>query len=187
MIADVSGKGMPAALFMVISKTMIKERAKQGGSPAQILMDVNNSLHAENRSKVFVSVWLGILTISTGVVVEANAGHEHPALKRGNGGFSLYVQRHGFVLGGRKGIKYREDEFTLEKGDVLFVYTDGIPEANNSNGEFFGTGRMLEALNQKKDASPKEMLDFLWEEAGIFVGEAPQFDDFTMLALKFNG
>ncbi len=187
VIGDVSGKGVPAALFMVISKTLIKNRAMSGGSPAEILTEVNKSLCEGNSSKMFVTVWLAILTISTGHVVEANAGHESPAIRHGEDGFSIYKTRHGFVMGGRKSLTYKEDAFDLEPGDVLFVYTDGVPEATDGKAELFGKERMLEALNRAQDCTPDELLPAVRREIDAFVGDAPQFDDLTMMALRYKG
>ena len=185
VIADVSGKGIPAALFMLISRTLIKNRAMMGGTPAEILMDVNPQLFEGNQAKMFVTVWLGILTVSTGHVVEVNAGHEHPAIRRANGEFELLKRKHGFVLGGRKKIRYTDDEFDLAPGDALFVYTDGVPEATDSKGERFGMDRMIAALNKRADGTPEELLAAVRTDVDAFVGSAPQFDDLTMLAVKY--
>ncbi len=187
VIADVSGKGIPAALFMLISRTLIKTRAMMGGTPAGILMDVNPQLFEGNQAKMFVTVWMGILTISTGHVIEANAGHEYPAIRHANGRFELLKRKHGLVLGGMKKVRYTDDEFDLEPGDTLFVYTDGIPEATDSKGQRFGMSRMTRALNKRADAAPLELLKTVRTEVDFFVGNAPQFDDLTMLAVKYYG
>ncbi len=187
VIADVSGKGVPAALFMLIAKTLIKNRALMGGTPAEILMDVNPQLHEGNKAKMFVTVWLGIVTISTGHVAEVNAGHEHPAIRRADGTFELLERKHGFVLGGMKKVKYQDDEFDLAPGDTLFVYTDGVPEATDAKGKRFGTERMLSALNADPGLAPKDLLSKIRSEVDAFVGTAPQFDDLTMLSLKYYG
>lgn len=133
---------------------------------------------------MFVTVWFGIYTISTGKVVAANAGHEYPIIKHADRGFEILKDRHGFVIGGMSGLKYRDYEFVLEPGDVLFLYTDGVPEATDAEGNMFGTQRLLETLNTTADCSAKERLGAVHAEVEKFVGEAPQFDDLTMLALK---
>lgn len=187
VIADVSGKGVPAALFMVIAKTLLKNRAQQGGSPAQILKDVNEQLCVGNESKMFVSVWLAILEISTGKGVAANAGHEHPALMGADGDFQLVKYRHSPVLGIMKGIPFREHAFTLNPGDTLFVYTDGVPEATNRQDELFGTDRMLEALNRRKEEPLEQLLRGLRKDIETFADGAAQFDDITMLGFRYSG
>ena len=187
VIADVSGKGIPAALFMLISKTLIKNRALMGGTPAEILTDVNPRLFEGNKERLFVTVWLGILTISTGQVIETNAGHESPAIRRANGEFELLKRKHGVVLGGFKKAKYTDDEFELQPGDSIFVYTDGVPEATDEKKERFGKERMLTALNLRPDEKPVDLLTTVRVEVDKFVGTAPQFDDLTMLAVKYEG
>lgn len=187
IMADVSGKGVPAALFMVIAKTLLKNRAQLGNySPSEILSAVNNQLCENNKAEMFVTVWLGILDITTGVIVAANAGHEFPVVKH-NGKYDLYKDRHGFVLAGMENLKYKDYEFKLEKGDSLFIYTDGVPEATNAGNELFGTDRMLEALNLNPDGSCREILDNVRSAVDGFVKEAPQFDDLTMLCLQYYG
>ncbi len=187
VMADVSGKGVPAALFMVISKTLIKNRAQRGDSPAEIMKNVNAQLCDGNEAQLFVTVWLAILDLSTGMGIAANAGHEHPALCRCGEAFELVVYRHSPALATLEGINFREHSFQLHPGDTLFVYTDGVPEATNANNELFGNERMLQALNRHPDASPTSLLRSLRHEVDDFVGDAPQFDDITMLALKYFG
>ena len=158
VIADVSGKGVPAALFMMASKIILADNAIMGKSPSEILYDANNAICKNNKLEMFVTVWVGILEISTGKLSAANAGHEYPALKRGDGGFSVFKDRHGFVLGGMEGMKYKEYEIQLSPGDKLFVYTDGVPEANDPDGNMFEVKRMIDALNEDPDASPAQIL-----------------------------
>ena len=186
VMADVSGKGVPAALFMMVAKMLIQNSAMTGKSPAEVLKSVNDQICANNREEMFVTVWFGILEISTGLVTAANAGHEFPIVKKGEGGFELMKDKHGFVVGGMEGISYKEYEIPLDKGDVLFLYTDGVAEATNAQNELFGTDRMLETLNKDTDAKPEEILAIMKAGVDEFVGEAPQFDDLTMLALKIN-
>lgn len=186
VMADVSGKGVPAALFMVIAKTLIKNAAQIGLSPKEVLEKVNNQLCENNEAEMFVTVWLGILNIQTGDMVCANAGHEYPAIRRQGGKFELFKDRHGFVLAGMECSKYREYEMHLDKGDTLFVYTDGVPEATNASNELFANDRMIEALNKKDDSTSEEILMHVKESVDEFVGHAPQFDDLTMLAIQMN-
>ena len=184
VIADVSGKGVPAALFMVIAKTLLKNRAQMGAPPGEILETVNNQLCENNDAEMFVTVWLGVYEISTGRVVAANAGHEYPAIRRRGGGFELFKDKHGFVLAGMEDMRYREYEFTLEPGDELFVYTDGVTEATDEAGALYGTGRMLAALDACASDTPEALLRGVKEDIDAFAGGAPQFDDITMLCLK---
>ena len=184
VIADVSGKGVPAALFMVIAKTLLKNAVQAGMTPKQALEAVNDQLCENNESEMFVTVWLGIYDISTGLLTAANAGHEFPAIRHKNGDFELYKDPHGFVLAGMKGARYREYSLNLKTGDTLFVYTDGVAEAKNSENVLYGTQRMLIALNREKDASPSRLLQIVKEDIAGFVGEAAQFDDLTMLAIQ---
>lgn len=187
VMADVSGKGVPGALFMMASKIILQSNAMQGGSPAEILARTNKAICSNNPMEMFVTVWLGILEISTGKLVAANAGHEYPALKRKGKDFELYKDKHGFVIGGMDGVRYREYELQLDPGDKLFLYTDGVPEATTHDGILFGTERMIDALNSDKDAPPKETLKIIREAVDAFVGDAEQFDDMTMLCMEYKG
>ena len=186
-IADVSGKGIPAALFMMASKILLQNNAMTGKKPAEILTDVNAAICANNREQMFVTVWLGILELSTGRLTAANAGHEYPVLMRAGEPFELYKDKHGFVIGGMEGVKYRQYELQINPGDKLFLYTDGVPEATDANGELFGTGRMIAALNERKDDSPTKVLEGVRRAVDDFVKESEQFDDLTMLCLVYRG
>ncbi len=138
--------------------------------------------------EMFVPVWIGILEISTGRLMTANAGHENPLVFRSQeGNWESITDKHGFVLGGMEDVRYRETETALNPGDSIFVYTDGLPEAENANGEFFGTARMMEVLQQVGQASPEEVLGSLQDAVNDFVGQAEQFDDLTMLCLEYRG
>lgn len=187
VMADVSGKGVPAALFMMASKIILANNAMMGKSPAQILHDTNVAICSNNREEMFVTVWIGILEISTGKLTAANAGHEYPVLKLPDGSFELFKDKHGFVIGGMEGAVYKEYEVQLQPGSKLFIYTDGVPEATNSEKELFGTDRMLEALNTVSDADPQTTLENVRKTVDNFVCEAEQFDDITMLCMEFKG
>lgn len=184
VMADVSGKGVPAALFMVIAKTLIKNRAQLGEEPAVVLERVNSQLCENNEADMFVTVWLGIYEFRTGRLVYANAGHECPALMRAGRNYELIRESHDFVVGGMEGMPYTQHEITLYPGDKLFLYTDGVPEATNGKEELFGEERMLTALNQCVDMTPKETLNEVKKEIDEFVGKASQFDDLTMLSFE---
>jgi sigma-B regulation protein RsbU (phosphoserine phosphatase) len=187
VMADVSGKGVPAALFMVIAKTLIKNRAQMGGTPAEILRDVNEQLCEGNNAELFVTVWLAIVSLSTGQGMAANAGHEHPTLRRANGKYELVEYRHSPAVATMEGMRFREHEFELHPGDSLFVYTDGVAEATDAQNELYGSQRLLDALNAAPDAAPEEIVAAVKRSVDAFVGDAPQFDDITMLCLKYNG
>ena len=187
VMADVSGKGVPAALFMVIAKTLIKNRAQMGGTPGEVLQYVNEQLCEGNDAELFVTVWFAILEISTGKGIAANAGHEHPAVRRAGGEFELIIYRHSPAVATLEGMRFRDHEFELHPGDNLFVYTDGVPEATDANNQLFGSERMLGALNMNPEAKPEELLKNVQKHIDAFVGDAPQFDDITMLSLQYRG
>ena len=187
VMADVSGKGVPAALFMMIAKILIQNYSMMGNSPAETLRAVNNQICANNREDMFVTVWLGILDIKTGEIVAANAGHEYPVLMQEDDRFTLVKDKHSFVIGGMDGAKYKEYTLKLTSGAKLFLYTDGVPEATNAENELFGLNRMIEALNRDTSLSPEGILRQVREAVDAFVQDAEQFDDLTMLCLQFNG
>lgn len=187
VMADVSGKGVPAALFMMISKTLLKSAAQGGLSPSAVLEKVNDQLCENNDAEMFVTVWLGILEISSGIMRCANAGHEYPALMRRGGAFELFKDKHGFVLAGMEGMRYREYTIELHAGDRLFVYTDGVPEATNAASELYGTERMLASLDRARGESCQAMLERVHADVDAFTGAANQFDDITMLCIELRG
>ena len=189
VIADVSGKGIPASLFMMISKILIKNRLKAGDSPSAALEKVNNQLIETNniKPKQFVTVWLAVLELSSGKGTAANAGHEHPVLKRADGEYELVEYRHSPPVSLLKGLRFREHDFELKPGDRLFVYTDGVAEAKNTERELFGTDRLLTVLNNDKNASPQQVLENVTNGINAFVGEAEQFDDITMIGFTYYG
>ena len=186
VMADVSGKGIPAALFMMVSKIILQSVAMLGGSPAEILTKTNEAICSNNEAQMFVTVWVGILELSTGKLTCANAGHEYPVFKRPNGKFELFKDKHGFVIGAFDGTEYKEYEMQLEPGTKLFVYTDGVPEATNAAKELFGTERMLTALNGAPDAAPADILKNVKKAVDGFGEEAEQFDDLTMMCLEYK-
>ena len=187
VMADVSGKGIPAALFMMVARTLIKNRAMMGGTPSEILHDVNNQLCEGNVAELFVTVWLGILEISTGKGIAANAGHEHPVLRKKGDEYALVVYKHSPAVAAIEGMRFKDHEFELKPGDSFFVYTDGVAEATDASNELFGTDRMLDALNRDPDAMPEQVLNNVMDGINDFVRGAEQFDDITMLALKYFG
>ncbi len=187
VIADVSGKGIPAALFMMSSKILIKNTVMTGKSPGEVLHTVNNQICENNREEMFVTVWLGILDLNDGTLVYANAGHEYPILKQPGGEFELIKAKHSFVVGGMPGLKYRESTMALQPGTKLFVYTDGVPEAEAANEKQYGYERFLAVLNREKDGTPRALLEAVSEDVRQFVQNRPQFDDLTMLCVHYIG
>lgn len=187
VIADVSGKGVPAALFMVIAKTLIKNRAQMGGTPSEILYDVNNQLAEGNKTDFFVTVWLAIVDIRTGEGLVSNAGHEHPCLKKKNGKFELIKYRHSPAVAAMENMKFPDHKIKLDPGDKIFVYTDGVVEATNAQNELFGEKRMLEALNSNPDASIRALLSNVNAGINRFADGVQQFDDITMLCMEYLG
>lgn len=185
VMADVSGKGVPAALFMVITKTLLKNAALSGISVGEIARRVNMQLCENNDASMFVTVWLGILTISTGHMTYINAGHEYAAIMRSHKEYELVKEKHGFVMAGLEGIHYKQYEMKLEPGDRLFLYTDGVAEATNTSNELYGTDRMLSALNKTGGMEPQETVYALKKDIDEFVGDEPQFDDITMLSFYY--
>ena len=184
VIADVSGKGVPAALFMMMSKMLINNYAMMGLTPHEVLEKTNDTICKNNKQKMFVTVWFGIYELSTGKITASNAGHEYPVIRRPDGQFEIFKEQHGFVIGGKKNMKYRDYEFTLEEGSTIFVYTDGIPEATDAQEKMFGMDRLLEALNSEPEAAPEKLTINVNNAVNTFVKDAPQFDDLTMLAVK---
>ena len=184
LIADVSGKGVPAALFMMVSKTILDNTLNDHESPAKALEVANNLITANNKEEMFVTVWAGIMEISTGRIRAANAGHERPVIIKDDGRVEVIQDKHGFVIGGMTGMKYKEYELTLDPGDKIFTYTDGVAEATDANEELFGEDRMVRALRYDPSAKPKEVLKNVRAAVDEFVGEAEQFDDLTMLCLE---
>ena len=186
-IADVSDKGVPASLFMVISKTLLQNHAQTGGSPKEIMTYVNHQLCQNNESFMFCTAWLGILNLTNGRLIASNAGHEYPAIRRADGQFELMKDVHDPPLGVRDGLRFKEYEMTLYPGDCLFQYTDGVTEAINQKEELFGDKRLVMTLNANKDRPPKELIEEMHEAIRNFSKGVPQSDDITMLCVQFLG
>ncbi|MBR3019534.1 MAG: PP2C family protein-serine/threonine phosphatase [Clostridia bacterium] len=187
VIADVSGKGIPAALFMMSAKNLIDYRSPMGGGPSQILCDVNKQLCRDDESGMFVTVWMGILDLRTGAMTCANAGHEFPMIRAGDGVFRKFTDRHGLPLGVMPGAKYQDYVIQMQSGDAVFVYTDGVPEANNAAGELYTLARLELALNQIQGRDPRSVLEGVRSDVDAFVLGAAQFDDLTMLCVTYHG
>jgi len=187
VIADVSGKGVPAAFFMAIAKVLIKTSVQAGRGPAETLERVNNQLLEGNDTGLFVTVWLAVIDITTGKGAAANAGHMHPALRRKSGQYELIKYRHSPAVATIEGIPFKEHEFELGQGDTVFVYTDGVTEATNTEDELFGEDRLIETLNKHGDEGTTALLPSVMAAIDDFVGDAPQFDDITMLIFNYKG
>ena len=187
VIGDVSDKGVPAALFMMTAKTFIKARTLQGGTPAEILRDVNDRLCESNSSGMFVTVYLAVIDLASGRGISANAGHEHPVFRRDGGGFEHICYRHDPMLAAMPGVEYHDRAFVMGPGDILLVYTDGVTESANVQRKFYGMDRITDFLNRQTDLSLEHLLESLRGDVAAFAGGAPQFDDITMLALEFRG
>lgn len=185
IIADVADKGIAASLYMMMSKLMLDNSLSILRNPKQILENVNNHLSSKNLKGMFVTVWLGILDLESGEIICANAGHEYPVIRRAGGKFELFIDEHDFVLGALPGIKYQNSVLQLNEGDTLFVFTDGITEATNPAGDFYGTDRMLNALNQYSECSCEQLINGLIYDISKFSSTSAQFDDMTMLAIRF--
>ena len=185
-IADVSGKGVPAALMMMVTNILLTEQAQHGGKPSEIFANVNQKICGHNSTDMFITAWLGILEISTGKLISANAGHEDPIIYRNNKEFISIKEKHGFVLGGFANSKYIDQETHLEKDDKIFLFTDGLSEATNNNDEMFAIDRILKSLNKYKGESPQKLIEGVKKEVNDFVGDADQFDDLTMMCLEIK-
>ena len=186
VIADVSGKGVPAALFMVIAKTLIKNHAQNRETPGEVFTQTNAQLCEGNDAGLFVTAWMGVLEISTGKFVYVNAGHNPPLLKRAGGQYEWLKSRPGFVLAGMEGIRYRENTLELMPGDTLYLYTDGVTEATSSAQELYGEERLQAALNEASELPVSQLLPRIKNCIDTFVGDAEQFDDITMLGLQYH-
>ncbi len=188
VIADVSGKGVPAALFMMSAKMLISQQAMTGGTPADILKKVNDRICQSNqKSQMFVTVWIGMLDLLSGHMICASAGHEYPMVRRSGGEFTLFKDPHGFVAGGMENVRYRNYEMDLQPEDAVFVYTDGVTEATNGKGELYGDKRLASALQGMKGETCQHIVDHVRASIDSFVDGEEQFDDLTMLCLIYKG
>lgn len=187
VIADVSGKGIPAALFMMVTKVLIKNSLKNGDTPGKALYHVNNLILEGNEAGLFVTVWLMVVELSTGKATVVNAGHERPAIRHAGGRFELLNYRHSPPVAMVENIEFEEREIELKHGDTIFVYTDGVAEANNENGDMFGEARLVEALNSVKAADAAGVSAGVIRAIGEFTADAEQFDDITVLCFKYLG
>lgn len=188
VMADVSGKGVPAALFMVIGKTLIKDHTQPGRDLGEVFTEVNNILCESNDNGMFITAFEGVLDLVTGEFRYVNAGHEKPFIYRKNGEYEAYETNAGFVLAGLEDIEYQEQKVNLSIGDKIFQYTDGVTEAVNKDKKLYGMDRLQHALNEKcLECSPEETLRLVKEDIDAFVGDNDQFDDITMLCLEYTG
>lgn len=186
VMADVSGKGVPAALFMVIGKTLIKDHTQPGKDLGEVFTEVNELLCESNSEGLFITAFEGVLDLVSGEFRFVNAGHEIPYICKKGGKFEPYKIRAGFVLAGMEGMIYKCGEMRLEVGDKIFQYTDGITEATDKNNKLYGMERLTDILGENSALSPTELLPKVKEDIDRFVGEAPQFDDITMLCLEYK-
>ena len=186
VVADVSGKGIPGAMFMMTSKTLIKSFAESGLPVHEVLTNVNTQLCQNNEAGMFVTAWMGILDLQTGLIKFANAGHNPPLVKHKDGSYEFLKGKVNFVLAGMDMVKYKEQELQLQPGDEIYLYTDGVTEAHNSNNELFGENRLLESLNSTKGMSVEDICKKVKEDVDAFVCDAEQFDDITMLCVQLN-
>ena len=187
VIADVSDKGVPAAMCMMSAKTIISNNMMMGKTPKEIITDTNKTFCEHNDECMFVTAWIAILEITTGKLSCVNAGHEYPMIKQKNQDFVLYEDKHGAPIGWSSSSEYEEYVIQLTQGDMIFVYTDGITEAKNKNGEMFGTDRIIDTLNRNAKSGCETLLKEVWNDVNIFAEGVEQFDDLTMLSLEYGG
>ena len=187
LIADVSGKGIPAAMFMMTAKTLIKGYAESGKSVDEVFTIANAKLCESNEAGMFVTAWMGILDITTGLLEFANAGHNPPLVKHADGRFEFLKSKSGFILAGMEGMKYRRNELVLSPGDEIYLYTDGVTEATNAENALYGEERLANLLNTIHGLSGEALCRAVKAGIDAFAGDAPQSDDITMLYLKYNG
>ena len=186
VVADVSGKGIPAALFMATSKTTIQNCVRDFPTLSEAVKTANESLTRNNTADMFVTAWIGVLDLPTGTLNYVCAGHNPPVLI--SGGKPEYVRhRSGFVLAGMEGVNYREQTLALQKGDCLFLYTDGVTEAENSVHALFGEEKLLAGLEGTADKSPDEIISDIKKAIDAHVNGFDQFDDITMLCIRYRG
>ena len=187
LVADVSGKGIPAAMFMMQSKTLLKSLAESGMPIEKVFTTANEKLCQGNEAGMFVTAWMGLLNVKTGLITFANAGHNPPLVKHEVGSFEYHKTRASFVLAGMEGIRYRRFELQLTPGDTICLYTDGVTEATNAAQQLYGDARLLSLLNQHQSSSARALCDAIKDDVDAFVGGAEQFDDITLLCLTWHG
>lgn len=187
LVADVSGKGIPAAMFMMQSKMLLKSCAESGMSVEQVFTTANEKLCEANDAGMFVTAWMGLLNVKTGVLTFANAGHNPPLLRQGNGEFAYLKSKPGFVLAGMEGIRYRKNEIQLQPGDAIYLYTDGVTEATDAGEKLYGEERLLKLMNNSHGLSAQGVCEAVKKDVDLFVGDTEQFDDITMLYLHYSG
>ena len=187
VMADVSGKGIPAALFMMSSKISLSNISKQGRSPARVFTEFNDEVCANNPEEMFITAWVGILDLETGILTAANAGHEYPMFMQAGSKYILYPDHHDPVLGAMEGLKYHEYEIKMKPGARIFVYTDGLAETVDPQGSMFGTKRILEQLNRTRELPPELVLEEMKQAIHLYVQSAEPFDDLTMLCVEYRG
>ena len=187
LIADVSGKGIPAAMFMMTAKTIIKGYAEAGRAVDEVFTVANAKLCESNEAGMFVTAWMGVLDITTGKIEFANAGHNPPLVRHADGSFEFLKSKPGFILAGMEGLKYRKNELVLSAGDEIYLYTDGVTEATNAENELYGEKRLVKLLDSLHGLSGEDICRAVKADIDAFAGDAPQFDDITMLYLKYNG
>lgn len=186
IVGDVSGKGVPAALFMVTTKTLLRDHSQLGLTPAEVFTRVNNLLCETNKAEFFVTAWMGIIDIKNGKLTYVNAGHNQPLIKHKNGSYEFLSKRTGFVLAGIEHSRYQQAEMDIVEGDRLFLYTDGVTETTSNKKELFGNDRLREFLNNQNDAPIKELTDNLLRSLNAFSYGTEQFDDITMLIFEYK-
>ena len=187
LIADVSGKGIPAAMFMMQAKTLLKSFAETGSAVNDVLTNANEKLCENNDAGMFVTAWMGIIDLKTGLVEFANAGHNPPLVRHKDGSFEYLKSRAGFVLAGMEGIRYKKNELQLNAGDEILLYTDGVTEATDANEQLYGEDRLLKLMNTLNGVPADSVCGAVKADVDKFVGDAPQFDDITMVYLRYNG
>ena len=185
-IGDVSGKGIPAALFMMVTNILVSDRTRMGGTPGEILTFVNHNICAHNKADMFVTLWLGVLELSTGTLIASNAGHEYPVIMQPGGKYEIFKDKHCLAVGAMDSIKYKDYTLKLERGARLFIYTDGVPETTDQDNRMFGMERMVETLNSAADADPENVITGMRHAVELFANGTEQFDDLTMLCIELK-
>ena len=186
VIADVSGKGMPAALFMMRGTTVIKDNALTLNTTSEILTAANARLCENNTEAMFITAWIGILDIRTMTLQYTNAGHNYPMLQHEGQPVEEMRTVHGLFLAGMRSTHYRHDEIKLEPGDRILLFTDGATEAHNASDELYGEERLMKVLEKNREASGEQVLDKILEDINLFAEDVPQFDDITMVVLTIK-